>query len=126
MKDPTQGKGVGNVIKMQIPTSLHVFMSTTSTTVTTKPLTKGIVISVATGGSSSKPPPSKKEKGDKGKGVEKVISEEEKKKNIEKEIERQRQINSIMGQRKGDPQSNKLSHLEICMILRRLRRRVMR
>ena len=48
---------------------------------------------------SSKLPLSKDDKGDKEKGIdEKVISEEEKKKNAEKEIERQRQINNILRQ----------------------------
>ena len=40
-KDPTQGKVVGQVIKTQIPTSPYVSMTTTSTMVTSKPLTKG-------------------------------------------------------------------------------------
>ncbi|CAI9291685.1 unnamed protein product [Lactuca saligna] len=43
---------------------------------------------IAGKGSSSKPPPLKQYKGDRGKGIEKGISEEEKKKNSEKENER--------------------------------------
>ena len=68
----------------QIPTSLPVSMSTTSTMVTSRPLTKGIVIGAIARGSSSKTPHSKQEKGDRGKGIDKVISEAEKKKNVEK------------------------------------------
>ncbi|CAI9259997.1 unnamed protein product [Lactuca saligna] len=60
-KDPDQGKVVGKVISSQIPTSLPTSMSTTSTTMTSKPLTKGIVIHSSAGSSSSKPPPSKEE-----------------------------------------------------------------
>ncbi|CAI9279301.1 unnamed protein product [Lactuca saligna] len=60
-KDHSQGKVVGKVMSTQIPTLLPTSMSTTLTTMTSKPLTKGIVIVSSAGGSSSKPPPSKKE-----------------------------------------------------------------
>lgn len=59
---------------------------------------KGIVIGESARGSSSKSPPLKDDKEDKGNVINKVISEEEKKKNLELEIERQRQINSILRQ----------------------------
>lgn len=102
-KDSDQGKVVGKVMSTQIPTSLHTLMSTTSTTMTLNPLNKGIVIGSSTGGSSSNPPPSSQYKGDRRKGIMKELTEEEKKENLEKEIEKQRQINSISRQRQGDP-----------------------
>lgn len=62
----------------QILTSLPTFLSATSTTMTSKPLTKGIIIGSSGGGSSSKPPILKEAKGDKGKGIE-TSTEENKK-----------------------------------------------
>lgn len=68
-----------------------------------KPLTKGIVIGSSAGGLSSKPPLSKEELENKGKGIKIDPSEEDKKKALEKEMEKQRQINSILRQRHADP-----------------------
>lgn len=100
-----KGAIVGKVICTQIRTSLPVSWTTTSTTTTSTPITKGIVINKSIGGSrsSSKPPPSKEKQGNKGKGLEVILSEEKKKKRLEMEIERQRQINSILRQRQHDP-----------------------
>lgn len=92
------------VISMQIPTSLpKSTVSTTATTMTSKPLTKGVVIGSFAGGSSSKPPPSTEEMKVKGKGIHTNSTEEEKKIALEKEMDRQRQIHSILRQRRGDP-----------------------
>ncbi|CAI9286228.1 unnamed protein product [Lactuca saligna] len=62
--DLDQGKVLGKVISTQIPTSLPIPTSTTSTTVTLRPLTKGIVIGATVRGSSSKPTSTKQDKGD--------------------------------------------------------------
>ncbi|CAI9272473.1 unnamed protein product [Lactuca saligna] len=68
LKDPDQAKVVGKVMSTQIPTSLPISLITTSTTTTSRPITKGIFITKSVGGSSSslKPPPTKYNKGDKG------------------------------------------------------------
>lgn len=49
LKDPDQGKVVGKVMLMQIPTSLSVSITTASTTTTSRPITKGIVIRQSVG-----------------------------------------------------------------------------
>lgn len=91
------------MISTQISTSLPISMMITSTTMTLKPLTKGIVIGSSVRGSSSKPPLSKEELESKGTGIKVTRSEEDKKKALEKEIEKQRQIKNIVRQRQGDP-----------------------
>ncbi|CAI9290318.1 unnamed protein product [Lactuca saligna] len=99
-KDGSDAKVVGRVMFTQIPTSLpKTSFSIVSTTVTTRPLVKGVVIGES---SSSKPPQStKKEKG-KGKGISVEPTIEEKKAALEKEMERQRKIQSILRQRQSD------------------------
>lgn len=67
---------VGKGISMQISTSLPISMSTTSTTMILKPVTKGIFIGSTVGGLSSKPPLSSQVNGDRGKGIVKDILEE--------------------------------------------------
>lgn len=53
IKNVDQGEVVGNVMSTQLPTSMtKTFVPITSTTTTTRPLSKGIVIG---GSSSSKP-----------------------------------------------------------------------
>lgn len=104
-KGVDKGDVVRKVTSTQISTSLPVLLTTTSTTTTSRLITKDTVIGESTGDStsSSKPPPSKDDKGDKGKGIEIATTEEEKKKNLEMEIERQQHINNILRQRQSDP-----------------------
>ena len=66
---------------------------------------KRVVIGERVGGfySSSMKPPSKDSQGDKGKGVLVTPSNDEKKKQHALEIERQRQVNSILRRKNGPP-----------------------
>lgn len=77
-KDSDHRKVLGKVISTQILTSFLAFSTTTSTTTTLKPLTKGVVIEPTT---------------------------EENKLALEQEIEKQRKIQSILRQRENDPTS---------------------
>ncbi|CAI9265114.1 unnamed protein product [Lactuca saligna] len=97
-------KVVGKVFTTQIPTSLPKTSTVTTSSTTTKPLTKGIMIGPAGGGSSSsKPPPTTEEMQNKGKGNFTEPLVKEKTTAIEKEMEKQRQIQSILCQRENDP-----------------------
>ena len=93
-------KVVGKVMSTQILTSLPKTSSTTNsttTTTTTKPLAKGVVIDSGVGGSSSsKPPPLTEEMKSKVKGISTELTAEEERATMEKEMERQRQIQSIL------------------------------
>lgn len=94
---------VAKVLTTQIPTSLPKTSTITSSS-TTKPITKGIVIRYASGGSSSsKPTPTTEEMQNTGKGIFTEPSVDKKKAAIEKEMEKQRQIQSILRQRENDP-----------------------
>ncbi|CAI9272298.1 unnamed protein product [Lactuca saligna] len=130
--DHSQGSAIRKVMSTQLPTLLPTSLSTTSTIMNSNPLTKGITIGSSAGGSNSKPPPLKKEMEGKGKGINTDPTKEDKKIVLEKEIVRQRQIESILRQGKEillvlrwviQPnhtimkQSNRLFHLVTCMIV---------
>ncbi|KAL7617007.1 hypothetical protein Lser_V15G03290 [Lactuca serriola] len=95
-------KTVGKIHSTQLKTTLPILTkSIPSTIVTTKPILKGIVIGSSEGGSSSAKPQTVVA----GKGKEVLIekSKEEKKAEAEAEMEKLRQVQSIMRQRANDP-----------------------
>lgn len=101
-------KVVGNIFSMKISTKPTVSTAApvTSTVVTTKPIAKGIVISSSgEGGSSSKRTKFVDDfsKQDKWKTIVVEKSKEEKKVEVEAEMEKQRVIQSIMRLRASDP-----------------------
>lgn len=85
-KNLDHGEVVGKMSSTQIPTIFLVSTRTTSTTMTSKPLTKGIVNKSSTGGSSSKLPPSTEELKKIGKGILIEPTTKEKKLALEKEM----------------------------------------
>ncbi|KAL7609544.1 hypothetical protein Lser_V15G13888 [Lactuca serriola] len=96
-------KSVGKVISTQLVATLPIpTKPISSTTITTKTISKGIVIGGNEGGSSSQP---QKDVLGKGKGILYEKSKEEIKADAEAELERMRQVQSIMRQRAGDPPS---------------------
>ena len=96
---------VGRILTTQIPTSLPRTSIVTKSTITTRSITKRIVIGTAGGElRSSKPNLSEQEK-DKGKGISQELSKEEKKAAQEAEMAKQRQIQSILHQSANDPPS---------------------
>ncbi|KAL7607148.1 hypothetical protein Lser_V15G19426 [Lactuca serriola] len=105
-------KTVGKVISTQLITTIPILTKPiSSTTVTTKTIAKGIVIGEKEGGSSSKP---QTDMVGKGKGILYEKSKEEKKVEAEAELERMRQVQSIMRQRASDPPTmNKGDHAKL-------------
>ncbi|KAL7587313.1 hypothetical protein Lser_V15G40383 [Lactuca serriola] len=98
-----EAKIVGKVISTQLVATLPIpTKPISSTTITTKTVSKGIVIGENEGGSSSKP---QKDVVGKGKGILYEKSKEELKADAEAELERMRQVQSIMRQRASDPPS---------------------
>ncbi|KAL7604923.1 hypothetical protein Lser_V15G18161 [Lactuca serriola] len=96
-------KTVGKVISTQMVATLPIpTKPISSTTITTKTISKGIVIGGNEGGSSSQP---QKDVSGKGKGILYEKSKEEIKADAEAELERMRQVQSIMRQRASDPPS---------------------
>ncbi|KAL7586161.1 hypothetical protein Lser_V15G40639 [Lactuca serriola] len=96
-------KTVGKVISTQLVATLPIpTKPISSTTITTKTISKGIVIGGNEGGSSSQP---QKDVSGKGKGILYEKSKEEIKADAEAELERMRQVQSIMRQRASDPPS---------------------
>ncbi|CAI9302926.1 unnamed protein product [Lactuca saligna] len=96
-------KTVGKVISTQLVATIPIPMKPiSSTTITTKTVSKGIVIGENEGGSSSK---SQKDVVGRGKGILYEKSKEELKADAEAEMERMRQVQSIMRQRASDPPS---------------------
>ena len=94
-------KSVGKVISTQLVATLPIpTKPISSTTITTKTISKGIVIGGNEGGSSSQP---QKDVLGKGKGILYEKSKEEIKADAEVELERMRQVQSIMRQRASDP-----------------------
>lgn len=86
-KNSEQGKVVGKVSSTQIPNTFPVSATTTSTNITSKPLTKGVLIGSSVAGSSSKVQPSEEEL-KKGKGTLIESTVEEKKLALEQEMEK--------------------------------------
>lgn len=68
-KDTDKGAVFGKEMSTQVRTSLQISLTTTSKIITTRPITKGIIIGENVGGfgSRSMPSPSKDNQGDKGK-----------------------------------------------------------
>ncbi|KAL7609165.1 hypothetical protein Lser_V15G10960 [Lactuca serriola] len=98
-----EAKTVGKVISTQLVATLPIPMKLiSSTTITTKTVSKGIVIGGNEGGSSSK---SQKDVVGRGKGILYEKSKDELKADAEAEMERMRQVQSIMRQRASDPPS---------------------
>ncbi|KAL7601073.1 hypothetical protein Lser_V15G24877 [Lactuca serriola] len=98
-----EAKTVGKMISTQLVATLPIpTKPISSTTITTKTISKGIVIGENEGGSSSKP---QKDVTGKGKGILYEKSKEELKADAEAELERMRQVQSIMRQRASDPPS---------------------
>ncbi|KAL7604851.1 hypothetical protein Lser_V15G19577 [Lactuca serriola] len=96
-------KTVGKVISTQLVATIPIpTKPISSTTITTKTISKGIVIGGNEGGSSSQP---QKDVSGKGKGILYEKSKEEVKADAEAELERMRQVQSIMRQRASDPPS---------------------
>ncbi|KAL7607644.1 hypothetical protein Lser_V15G16187 [Lactuca serriola] len=96
-------KTVGKVISTQLVATIPIpTKPISSTTITTKTISKGIVIGGNEGGSSSQP---QKDVSGKGKGILYEKSKEELKVDAEAELERMRQVQSIMRQRASDPPS---------------------
>ncbi|KAL7602722.1 hypothetical protein Lser_V15G16687 [Lactuca serriola] len=96
-------KTVGKVISTQLVATLPIpTKPISSTTITTKTISKGIVIGGNEGGSSSQP---QNDVSGKGKGILYEKSKEEIKADAEAELERMRQVQSIMRQRASDPPS---------------------
>ncbi|CAI9300406.1 unnamed protein product [Lactuca saligna] len=91
-KNFDQDKVIGKVSSIQIFTLFPVSTTTTSTTMTLKPLHKGVVIISSTCGSISKPPPSIEELKRKGKGILTEPTIEDEKLALEQEMEKQRKI----------------------------------
>ena len=92
---------MGKVISTQITSTLPILTKPiSSTTRTTRPIAKGISIGEKEGSSSSKP---QSDVVGKEKGILYEKLKEEKKFEAEAELERMRQVQSIMRQRASDP-----------------------
>lgn len=113
-KGENKGKVVGKIISTQIPTSLPTKpIVTTSTTTSTTPsinvdlskleINERLNIGEGGSGSTNDKNITTSEQISKGKGISVDLSKKEKKKIHELEMERLRQLSSIMSQRENDP-----------------------
>lgn len=104
-KTEDEAKVVGKVFTTNIPTTKPIMSKAdlvVSTGTTTRKILKGIVIGTTGEGSASKPKETPRNQ-DMGKKVIIEISKEERKADIEAEMEKQRQIQSILRHRQSDP-----------------------